>query len=64
MFVYQEKEKDKEFITQLLKEKQSHNEQLKKLELEVCIKIMFLFLLFESLNYNDLCIVIKLFSTQ
>jgi len=36
MFVNQEKEKDKEFGAQLQKEKEFHEEQLKKLELEVC----------------------------
>lgn len=35
----QEKEKDEEFISQLQKEKESHEEQLGKLELEVCNKI-------------------------
>lgn len=59
MFVYQEKENDKEFIAQLQKEKQSHNEQLKKLELEVSIKIFFLFLLVELVNYDDLCTAIE-----
>lgn len=35
MFVNQEKEKDEEFNAQLQKEKESHMEQLSKLELKV-----------------------------
>lgn len=41
MFVYQEKEKDEEFISQLQKEIESFEEQLNKLELEVCNLITF-----------------------
>ena len=40
VFVNQEKEKDKEFGEQLQKEKMSHEEQLTKLELEVCITVL------------------------
>jgi len=40
VFVNQEKEKDKEFGEQLQKEKKSHEEQLTKLELEVCVTIL------------------------
>lgn len=37
MFVNQENEKDKEFGEQLQKEKVIHEEQLRLLELEVCV---------------------------
>jgi len=37
VFVNQEKEKDKEFGEQLQKEIKSHEDQLRKLELEVCV---------------------------
>lgn len=43
VFVNQEKEKDKEFGEQLQKEIKSHEEQLTKLELEVCIVVLIQF---------------------
>jgi len=43
VFVNQEKEKDKEFGEQLQKEIKSHEEQLTKLELEVCVVVLIQF---------------------
>jgi len=43
VFVNQEKEKDKEFGEQVQKEIKSQEEQLTKLELEVCVVVLIQF---------------------
>jgi len=53
VFVNQEKEKDKEFGEQLQKEIKSHEEQLTKLELEVCVVVLIQFYtkIIENIQY-------------
>lgn len=62
MFVNQEKEKDEEFSAQLQKEKDSHREQLSKLELEVWNLIPILNLHYS--NYQIYVLASEFFSTK
>lgn len=64
MFFNQEKEKDKDFCAQLQKEKKSYEEQLKKLEFEVCNFWLVLVLKSAHCFMIKYVLAFKFFSTQ
>lgn len=64
MIFNQEKEKDKDFCAQLQKEKKSYEEQLEKLEFEVCNFCLILILMSTHCFMVKYVLASKFFSAQ